>query len=117
MNHLLVNRFFFLISCVEECRLKESVMEGLSISRMIDKSDQHTVSFIRTFGSDWLLARLFLPDFSCQTFARLLKGSCRYERPKLFQPGRNPLLFACFLQKLEEENRCPIDYESHALTI
>jgi hypothetical protein len=55
--------------------------------------------------------------FVCQTFARLLKGSCRYERLKMFQPGRNPLLFACLLQKLEEENRYPIDYESHALTI
>ena len=29
---------------------------------------------------------------------------------------RNPLLFACLLQKVEEEDRCPIDYESHALT-
>ena len=55
--------------------------------------------------------------FVCQTFARLLKWSCRYERPKLFLPGRNPLLFACLLQKLEEEDRYPIDYESHALTI
>ena len=55
--------------------------------------------------------------FSCQTFARLLKGLWRYEQPKLFLPGRNPLLFACFLQKLEEEDCSPKDYESHALTI
>jgi hypothetical protein len=55
--------------------------------------------------------------FVCQTFARLLKASCRYERPKMFQPGRNPRLFACLWQKLEEEDRLPIDYESHALTI
>jgi hypothetical protein len=55
--------------------------------------------------------------FACQTFARLLKVICRYEQPKLFLPGRNPLLFACFLQKLEEEDRFTIDYESHALTI
>ena len=48
--------------------------------------------------------------------ARLLKVICRYEQPKLLQPGRNPLLFACLLQKVEEEDRCPIDYESHALT-
>jgi hypothetical protein len=33
--------------------------------------------------------------FAWQTLARLLNRSCRYERPKLFQPGRNPLLFAC----------------------
>jgi hypothetical protein len=54
--------------------------------------------------------------FACQTFARLLNRICRYEQPELFQPGRNPLLFACLWQKLEEENRQPIDYESHALT-
>jgi hypothetical protein len=41
--------------------------------------------------SHWLLARLF----ACQTFARLLKYTCCYEQLKLFQPGRNPLLFAC----------------------
>jgi hypothetical protein len=49
--------------------------------------------------------------------ARLLKVICCQEQPKLFQAERNPQLFACFWQKLEEENRYPIDYESHALTI
>ena len=55
--------------------------------------------------------------FTCQTLARLLNYICRYEQPKLLQPGRNPLLFACLLQKVEEDDRLPIDYESHALTI
>jgi CheY-like chemotaxis protein len=32
--------------------------------------------------------------FACQTFARLLKCSFCHEQAKLFQPGRNPLLFA-----------------------
>ena len=37
--------------------------------------------------------------FACQTFARLLKYICCYKQPKLFQPGRNPRLFACLWQK------------------
>ena len=61
--------------------------------------------------STWLFAR----HLFCQKFARLLKVICCYEQPKLLQPGRNPLLFACRWQKLEEEDRLPIDYESHAL--
>jgi len=55
--------------------------------------------------------------FACQTFARLLKGSCRYEQSKLFLTWTQSALFACFWQKLELEESCPIDYESHALTI
>jgi hypothetical protein len=40
-DHLLVDRFFFLIGCVEECRLKESVRECQFA--VIDKRYQHTV--------------------------------------------------------------------------
>ena len=36
MNHLLGNRLFFLIGCVEECRLKESVRE--SVERSIPRN-------------------------------------------------------------------------------
>jgi hypothetical protein len=72
----------------------------------------------RPKSGKWRFPRLALcQTFACQTFARLLKRSWRHEQPKLFQPGRNPQLFACLWQKLEEENRVPIDYESHALTI
>lgn len=54
---------------------------------------------VSTYETGSVRAVGVLPDFACQTFARLLKGSCRYEQPKMFQPGRNPLLFACLLQK------------------
>ena len=39
MNHLLVNRLFFLNGCVEECRLKESGMEVNSLQfALVDHS-------------------------------------------------------------------------------
>ena len=47
------------------------------------------------FGDSGVLLELApCQTFVCQTFARLLKVICRYEQPKVLQPGRNPLLFA-----------------------
>jgi hypothetical protein len=44
VNHLLVNRLFFLNGCVEECRVEGKREGEVSNSRMINKRDQHPVA-------------------------------------------------------------------------
>src|SRR3546814_3159486 len=63
----------------------------------------------RNWSRGWLSKKhAERPELSIQLLvARLLKCSCRYKRPKLFQPGRNPLLFAC-LRSEEQTSGTPV---------